>query len=256
MLHYKLYNHSTSNEVVAFIHGAGGSSAIWFKQLRAFQEKYNVLLIDLRGHGNSKKGFFNKLKRYNFKVVGDDIIEVLNFLKIESAHFIGISLGTIIIREIAERFPKKVKSMILGGAIMKMDMKGQFLMSFGNLFKSVLPYMVLYKLFAFIILPRKNHKKSRDIFVNEARKLEQNEFKKWFALVAEVNPLLRFFRLNEINTPTLYIMGEQDYMFLPAIRKIVSEHSSASLEIIPNCGHVVNIEQPVVFNQKVIQFLP
>ncbi len=116
--------------------------------------------------------------------------------------------------------------------------------------------MVLYKLFAFIIMPRKNHKKSRDIFVNEAKKLEQNEFKKWFALVTEVNPLLRFFRLNEISTPTLYIMGEQDYMFLPIIRKIVNEHSSASLEVIPNCGHVVNIEQPMVFNQKVIQFLP
>ena len=104
-------------------------------------------------------------------------------------------------------------------------------------------------------MPKRNHKKSRDIFVNEAKKLEQKEFKKWFALVAEVNPLLRFFRLNEIKTPTLYIMGEQDYMFLPSIRKIVEKHASATLEVIPDCGHVVNIEQPSVFNQKVIQFL-
>ena len=256
MLHYKLYNHPTSKEVVTFIHGAGGSSAIWFKQIRAFKERYTVLLIDLRGHGNSKKGFFNKLKRYNFKVVGDDIIEVLNSLKIESTHFVGISLGTIIIREITERFPQKVKSMILGGAIMKMNVKGQILMRFGNMFKSVLPYMVLYRFFALIILPRKNHKKSRDIFTNEAKKLEQSEFKKWFALIAEVNPLLRFFRLNEISTPTLYIMGEEDHMFLPAIRKIAERHTSASLEVIPNCGHVVNIEQPTIFNQKVISFLP
>jgi len=255
MLHYKFFDHPSSKEIVTFIHGAGGSSAIWFKQLRSFKEKYNVLLIDLRGHGNSKKGFFNKIKSYNFKVVGDDVIEVLDFLKIESTHFVGISLGTIIIRELAERFPERVKSMILGGAIMKMNVKGQVLMRFGNLFKSVLPYMVLYKFFAFIIMPKRNHKKSRDIFVNEAKKLEQKEFKKWFALVAEVNPLLRFFRLNEIKTPTLYIMGEQDYMFLPSIRKIVEKHASATLEVIPDCGHVVNIEQPSVFNQKVIQFL-
>lgn len=256
MLHYKLFNHPTSTEMVTFIHGAGGSSAIWFKQLRSFKEKYNVLLIDLRGHGNSKKGFFNKIKSYSFKVVGDDVVEVLDYLKIKSCHFIGISLGTIIIRELAERFPEKVKSMILGGAIMKMNFKGQVLMRLGNFFKSVLPYMMLYKLFAFVILPKKNHKKSRDIFVNEARKLEQNEFKKWFALVTEVNPLLRFFRLNEIPTPTLYIMGDQDYMFLPAIRKIAERHSSARLEVIPDCGHVVNIEQPSIFNQKVLQFLP
>jgi pimeloyl-ACP methyl ester carboxylesterase len=255
MLHYKFFDHPSSEEIVTFIHGAGGSSAIWFKQLRSFKEKYNVLLIDLRGHGNSKKGFFNKIKSYNFKVVGDDVIEVLDSLKIKSTHFVGISLGTIIIRELAERFPERVKSMILGGAIMKMNVKGQVLMRFGNLFKSVLPYMVLYKFFAFIIMPKRNHKKSRDIFVNEAKKLEQKEFKKWFALVAEVNPLLRFFRLNEIKTPTLYIMGEQDYMFLPSIRKIVEKHASATLEVIPDCGHVVNIEQPSVFNQKVIQFL-
>ena len=129
-------------------------------------------------------------------------------------------------------------------------------MRFGNMFKSVLPYMVLYRFFALIILPRKNHKKSRDIFTNEAKKLEQSEFKKWFALIAEVNPLLRFFRLNEISTPTLYIMGEEDHMFLPAVRKIAERHTSASLEVIPNCGHVVNIEQPAIFNQKVISFLP
>lgn len=255
MLHYKLYQHPTSKEVVTFVHGAGGSSAIWFKQLRSFKEQFSVLLIDLRGHGNSKKGFFNKIKSYNFKVVGDDVMEVMEHLKIESSHFVGISLGTIIIREIAERFPEKVKSMVLGGAIMKMNFRGQVLMRFGNIFKSIIPYMILYRFFAFVILPKKNHKKSRDIFVNEAKKLEQNEFKKWFALVAEVNPLLRFFRLNEIKTPTLYIMGEQDYMFLPAIRKIAKRHASATLELIPNCGHVVNIEQPTIFNQKVIRFL-
>jgi pimeloyl-ACP methyl ester carboxylesterase len=37
-----------------FVHGAGGSSSIWFKQIRDFQKQYNVLLLDLRGHGESK----------------------------------------------------------------------------------------------------------------------------------------------------------------------------------------------------------
>lgn len=255
MLHYRLYAHSTSKETVTFIHGAGGSSAIWFKQLRAFKDNFNVLLIDLRGHGNSKKGFYQKFKSYNFKIVGNDIVEVLNHLKIENSHFIGISLGTIIIRELAERFPSKVKSLVLGGAIMKMNIRGQILMRFGNIFKSVLPYMLLYKFFALIILPKKNHKSSRDIFINEAKKLEQKEFKKWFALVAEVNPLLRFFRLNEIPQPTLYVMGDQDYMFLPSIKKIAETHKTASLKIIPNCGHVVNIDEPEIFNETSIAFL-
>ena len=46
------------------MHGAGGSSSIWYKQLRAFKENFNVLLIDLRGHGKSKKPIYENLKKY------------------------------------------------------------------------------------------------------------------------------------------------------------------------------------------------
>ena len=38
---------------------AGGSSSIWFKQIRAFKKMFNVLLLDLRGHGNSKPKLIN-----------------------------------------------------------------------------------------------------------------------------------------------------------------------------------------------------
>jgi pimeloyl-ACP methyl ester carboxylesterase len=93
------------------------------------------------------------------------------------------------------------------------------------------------------------------LFVAEAKKLYQKEFIRWYKLTAEINPLLRFFRLNDINIPTLYIMGEQDHLFLPSIQKVITGHLSAKLHIIKNCGHVVNIEQPVEFNQEVISFL-
>ena len=54
MLHYTTYTHETSQKWVTFVHGAGGSSTIWFKQIRAFKAEFNVLFLDLRGHGNSK----------------------------------------------------------------------------------------------------------------------------------------------------------------------------------------------------------
>ena len=54
MLSYSIYRNKKSIKWVTFIHGAGGSSAIWFKQVRVFSKFFNVLLIDLRGHGNSK----------------------------------------------------------------------------------------------------------------------------------------------------------------------------------------------------------
>jgi pimeloyl-ACP methyl ester carboxylesterase len=255
MLHFTTHLHTPDSEWVCFIHGAGGSSSIWYKQLRSFKEHFNVLLVDLRGHGKSKNIFSNGLKKYRFDTIGNDIIEVLDHLKIQQSHFVGISLGTIIIREISERFPDRVQSMILGGAIMKLNARGQILMRSGVLLKSVIPYLLLYRFFAFIIMPHKTHKESRSLFVNEAKKLYQKEFKRWFTLAAEVNPLLRFFRINESSVPTLYIMGEEDHMFLPSIRKLVQDHLSSKLFVIPNCGHVVNVEQPSVFNQTSIQFI-
>tara|TARA_B100001173_G_scaffold146999_1_gene127567 strand:- start:347 stop:706 length:360 start_codon:yes stop_codon:yes gene_type:complete len=115
--------------------------------------------------------------------------------------------------------------------------------------------MWIYKLLAFIIMPNKNHKESRSLFINEAKKLYQKEFKKWFQLTTELVPLLRFFRQIEIAKPTYYIMGDQDYMFLPSIREIVKNHKRSKLFVIQNCGHVVNVDRPNTFNSKMLEFL-
>lgn len=255
MLHYQTYEHPTSNKWVTFVHGAGGSSSIWFKQIKAFKRHFNVLLLDLRGHGKSGENPVKKVSEYSFEVISEDVLEVLDYLKIEKTHFIGISLGTIIIREIAERYPERVDSMIMGGAIMRLNVRGQVLMKLGYWLKSVLPYLLLYKLFAFIIMPKKKHGKSRNLFIEEAKKLYQKEFIRWYKLTTEVNPLLKLFREKDTGIPTLYIMGEEDYMFLEPIRALVKSHNSAQLHVIDSCGHVVNVDAPMVFNETAIGFI-
>tara|TARA_B100000242_G_C43049378_1_gene490147 strand:+ start:1234 stop:2016 length:783 start_codon:yes stop_codon:yes gene_type:complete len=256
MLHYSIHLHKKSKIWVTFVHGAGGSSSIWFKQIREFSKYFNVLLLDLRGHGKSKRKLSNVFKRkYTFDSVTQDIIEVLNKEKIKSSHFVGISLGTILIRQLGEMHPNRVKSMVMAGAIMKLNTRSQILMKFGNVFKSMIPYLWLYRLFAYIIMPNKNHKESRLLFVEEAKKLYQKEFVRWYKLTADINPLLKFFRQVELKIPTLYLMGSEDYMFLPSIEKISKEHKSAQLCVVQNSGHVVNIDQPNVFNSQSISFI-
>ena len=256
MLHYKTYFKSNSRPWVTLIHGAGGSSSIWYPQIRDLSNEFNVLLIDLRGHGKSKSKLLDSLSTtYTFEVISEDILEVLDQLKIKRSHFIGVSLGTILIRQISESHPHRIISMILSGAIVKLNFKSRALMRFGNLCKSIVPYIWLYRLFAYIIMPKKNHKTSRLLFVREAKKLAQKEFIRWFRLTTELKPLLKMFRQIEVKIPTLYLMGSEDYMFLPSIKKIVERHQKSQLEIIPNCGHVVNIEQPQQFNLKSLNFL-
>ena len=256
MINYSIYKNSLSKEWVTFVHGAGGSSSIWYKQIREYKKHFNVLLLDLRGHGKSKYNIKSVFEtRYTFSSIANDIIEVLKKEKIKNSHFVGISLGTILIRHIAEHYPKMVKSMILGGAIMKLNLRSQFLMKVGFIFKSVVPYIWIYKLLAFILMPNKNHKESRILFISEAKKLYQKEFIRWFKLTSDLNPLLKLFRQVELSIPTLYVMGSEDYMFLESIKILSKEHKNSKLLVVPDCGHVVNVEKPVFFNNKTIDFL-
>lgn len=254
LLSYNTYLQPKTTQWVTFIHGAGGSSIIWYKQIKAFNEHYNVLLIDLRGHGNSKQQ--PTTNSLSFNEVVEDIIAVINHLDIQISHFVGISLGTIIIRQLADLHPHRVDSLTMAGAIMRLNVRSQILMRFGMLTKSLIPYMWLYRFFAYIIMPRKNHKKSRQLFIQEAKKLTQQEFIRWFSLSAQVNPLLKKLRLAKNAMPCLYLMGSEDAMFLPSIQKLVLQNPvNSTLVIAADCGHVVNIDSPEFFNQQTILFI-
>ncbi|CAM2885424.1 alpha/beta fold hydrolase [Vibrio rarus] len=256
ILFHKTYRHSDSKQWVVFVHGAGGSSSIWFKQIKAYKEHFNILLIDLRGHGKSNTLFKDIIsKRYTFESVTNDILHVLDHLSIKSAHFVGMSLGTIIVRTLAEMASDRVDSMVLGGAVTRFNTRSQILMKLGNLCKNIIPYMWLYRLFAWIVMPQKGQLESRLMFVREARKLCQKEFKRWFKLAADVNPLMKYFKDKELNIPTLYLMGDKDYMFIKPVKEMVLAHKNSQLVEIADCGHVCNVERPQEFNQRSISFI-
>jgi pimeloyl-ACP methyl ester carboxylesterase len=256
MLYYKDYRLGEDKEWVVFVHGAGGSSSIWYRQLKMFRKHFNVLLVDLRGHGRSKDLLEDYVKsRYSFRDVTADLLEVIEHLNIRQAHYVGVSMGTIIIRTLGEIAPHKLKSMILCGAIARLNIRSRLLVFLGHCVKRIVPFIWLYRLFAWIIMPNPRDALSRNLFIREAKKLYKKEFLKWFRLTYEVNPLLRYFKEKEIAVPTLYIMGDGDYMFLPPVRKIVQEHQHAILKVVENCGHVCNVEKPDIFNKLAIGFI-
>ncbi len=255
MLHYQQYRHSTSKEWVVFLHGAGGSSAIWFKQIRAFNEHFNLLLIDLKGHGKSI-GKMPFTPHYNFRDIALDVLEVLDHLDLKHTHFIGVSLGTILIREIAEIDASRIKSMLLVGAVVRLNFRSRFLINVGAAVRHLVPYMWIYRLYANVLMPKKRHKASRNMFIRDAMKLKQKEFLRWFTLTADVSPLLRFFRLTELPIPTLYVLGDEDYMFLPQVKALLKTHDThSSLIVIPNAGHICNVDNAQVFNHVAVEFL-
>lgn len=253
LIYHNTFIKDNCNEWVTFIHGAGGSSVIWHKQLRYFKEHFNLLFIDLRGHGKSNETVLPA--EYNLDVATKDIVDVLNLLKIKNSAFIGVSLGTILATKIAKDFPERVKKMILCGAITTLTFRTNFLLHTADFIKGFTPPIILYKLFAYIIMPRKNHKESRLLFIHEAKKIRYKVFKRWLSLLPEVRQAIKDFSDLNINKPTLFISGEEDHLFVNHIKKFVSSRINCFLFKVPKSGHIANNDQPKIFNEKTLHFL-
>ena len=255
MLYHKVYTNADSDEWVVFIHGAGGSSTVWYRQVQSYVKHFNLLLVDLHGHGKSSPGQNSQHFKYSFENIALDILKVLEYRKINQAHFVGVSLGTIIVRKLGELGKEYVKSMILVGAITQLNFKSRFLVRLGRVFHPFIPFMWLYKVMAFIIMPLDQHEESRSIFINEARKLARHEFIRWFRLTHKLTAKLKKMETEDPGIPILYVMGDQDYILLEPVRELVKKYKTRTLTVVEKCGHVVNIEKADEFNELSIAYI-
>jgi pimeloyl-ACP methyl ester carboxylesterase len=253
-LHHKILSHSSSKEWVVFIHGIGGSSSIWFKQIKEYRKHFNLLLVDLPGHGGNDAGLKDESER-SFESIAKKVIALIDYIGIKEAHFVGISLGTMVIQVIQQLYPDRVKSMVLGGSVERIHPPLILLARVVEWVKHFIPYMWIYRLVAWILMPRDHHEEARKTFIREAVKLGQREFFCWYRILhQEVN---QFFARKKPShgTPAIYIMGSEDYMFLPNIKKRYAKIKHARLHILAKCGHVCNIEKEKEFNDISISFI-
>lgn len=254
MLNFTKVERHPNGEWVLFLHGIGGGSNIWSRQIRDFRKHFNLLFIDLPGHGESKYGL-GDMKEQNFDSIAEEILRVMDKEGIQSAHFVGISLGTIIIQKLHELVPKRVLRMVLGGAVEGFNRRGKLIIGAAEVMKRWVPYMWLYKICAIILMPRAHHGESRVAFVKEAYKLGKKEFLLWMRLHRHVEGAVRSSKQFGLTTPKLYLMGSEDYMFLPGVRKGINKEKNEVLSVIEKCGHVCNIECHTAFNEQAISFL-
>jgi pimeloyl-ACP methyl ester carboxylesterase len=255
MIYHRKFIHQKSKTWVVFVHGAGGSNGVWFRQLKEFKKHFNVLLVDLRGHGKSKQATTTPDLDYSFDEIALDVIQIMDHLLIKKAHLVGISLGCIVIRAIDKLAPDRAESIILGGAIIQFNKTLKVLIGMAKILNSVLPYMWLYKLNALILMPLRKHRESRNIFIQEAIKLGEKEFAKWMKMTREIKSNLNEFLKREPSAPVLYLMGDGDHMFLPMVADLVKKQVNARLEIIKNSGHCCNLDQAGIFNEISIHFI-
>ena len=163
LLHHEVVAENPNAPWLVFIHGAGGSIRTWKFQIEAFAPHFRLLLIDLRDHGYSKE-IMPEFPAYDFDIVAKDILAVIDHLNIGKAHFMSLSIGSVILQKIDIERPQLVDRMIMAGAIFDGSRLMHWFVHSGKLLSHILPYRALYWLFSFIVLPRRNHRLSRYIF--------------------------------------------------------------------------------------------
>lgn len=252
MLNYEIIDNNKEDWVV-FIHGIGGSTKTWKKQLDSFSMRFNLLLLDLPGHGSNSNNIIHSV---DTKRLNRSIKETLNHLKIRAAHFVGLSLGTIVVAQFAVQNPSYVKSIIMGGSALLLKGFQKSYVLLANVMKRIVPYEFLYKFFAWFLLPKSNHKKSRKIFLRECVKLNKETMYAWIEyLKYAANPGKLFEQLNALGKKILFISGDEDHCFLRGVKLITKKIEKSDLKIIEHCGHVCSIEKADEFNSMAVEYL-
>jgi len=254
MLYYELLTSDPAKRWVVFLHGAGGSTRTWSFQVDAFKDHFNILLIDLRDHGQSKN-IQPAFESYRFPIISRDIKKVLDQVGITKAHFVTLSFGSVVIQDLYMRYPGLIDRLIFAGGIFKGNVLIRSFVHLARIMNIFLSYSTMYSLFSYLLMPRKRNQKARRIYQMQAARLTQKEYMKWVGLYSEFFRLLNLFYHQQLNVRTLIVMGQEDYVFLKAAKSFSRRQKTVQLEIIELAGHVVNIDRAEEFNDVAITFL-
>ncbi|MDP4680894.1 MAG: alpha/beta hydrolase [Cyclobacteriaceae bacterium] len=254
LLHFESIINKRASEWIVFIHGAGGSIKTWIYQINNLQKEYNLLLLDLRDHGMSKN-IIPAQEDYSFSLISADIKKVLDHVGIVKAHFITLSMGSIVLQDFIAHYPKMVEKAIMAGGIFKANFTIKLFVHTAKLVNHILPYKAMYSAFSYLLMPRKRNQKARRLYQMQARKLDSKDYLKWVGLYKLFFDLLNSSYNNQLKNEVLIIMGNQDYIFKQSAHQYVNNQQNAQFVSIENAGHICNIEEPDIFNYLVLNFL-
>ena len=256
----RLVEGSATRDWVVMLPGAGSTTSTWLHQLADFTEQYNLALIDLPGHceprGPSSQRTDRPLSGYSYESLVDELAEfVRTGLGIGRCHVVALSLGTILARLWAQRRPDQILSLVLVGTIAEFSPFARLLLVLARVVKPFVPYMLLYASYAAIIMPRTRERSIRALFIDDARKVGQAEFNRWFRLTGETLETLRTLADNCDAVPTLHIIGERDHLFGPGTGRLARRSVHSEARVLVNVGHASHLEAPGAFNPAALGFM-
>lgn len=237
---------------IIFNHGFAMDRRMWDMQFGAFAEQFRVVRYDLRGFGKSDlpAGPYSTL---------DDLHILMDRLDIEKACLIGSSLSGSLAIEFALTWPERVTGLVLAGS----NLRGYS--HSDDYVKEYLHYREIARREGIVAaqtvmlgnLLLRSIAKKPELFASIEAMLRNYS---GFHLLSR-DPHRVFYpraieRLGELTCPVQIIVGQNDIPDLQGVAKqLIAEIKHARSVMIPNVGHIVNMEAPEQFNRIVLDFL-
>jgi 3-oxoadipate enol-lactonase len=238
--------------VVMLSHCLGSSAVMWGPQLPALEPHFRVLRYDIRGHGGSQ----TPPGPYTLEALADDAVALLDALAIETVHFVGLSLGGMIGQMLALAHPERLSRLVLCSTSAEIPAAAQPVIQerIDTARREGLAALVEGTLARWFTPPflKRNPPEVQAI----RRQFLATPVEGYAACTEALRGLKTLERLQEIDRPTLVIVGEDDPGTpLAASQAIQARIPGAQLAVIPKMLHLNNIEAAERFNRHLLEFL-
>ena len=252
---------SPSLPPLLLLHGFTGSVANWQPHLAAFTSHFQVITVDILGHGRSTSP--SDPNRYTLPHVAADIIALLDGYAIENSALLGYSMGGRLALFLACHYPERFSHLILESSSPGLATEAERTER-RHRDDTLATWIETNGIEAFVrrweSLPLWASQQQLPEDVRQQlrqQRLQNNAFglaNSLRGMGTGAQPSL-WQKLPALILPTLLIVGELDTKFVTNNQQMMSQLNNGRLHIIPQAGHTVHLERPLKFQHFVKQFL-
>ena len=231
---------------ILLMHGSGLNHIVWsFHEQFYSTQGFNVLSVDLPGHGNSEGPSLKSIEE-----ISDWIKSLMKKLNIEKIIIIGHSQGALVGIDFAARYPELILSLVLVAGSYRMPVN-----------QDLIDYAEAGDEKAILLMMKWGYEGSKAfIGGNPVKKIINSSREIREILAVDLNACNNYKdgkeSLGKINCPTLCIFGDLDKMVsLEVGNKMSSMIKNSEKKIINNCGHMIIFEKAFEMRQIVKEFL-
>lgn len=259
----RLYCEETgSGTAVVFVHEFAGDYRSWEPQMRYFARRYRCVAYNARGYPPSDVP--SDVARYSQDRACDDIRAVMDALKIEKAHVVGLSMGGFASLHFGLRYASRAHSIVVAGCGYGAEpgKRQQFQAEAEKTAATLQAKGMAEVAPSYARGPTRVQYENKDPrgfgeFAHQLAEHSTTGSAMTLLGVQRQRPSLYDLesRLAKIAVPTLVVTGDEDWPCLEPGLYLKRVIPTAGLVVIPNSGHTINLEEPALFNQAVDDFL-